>query len=180
MISERGLSAAMRARWRTKAGYVVAESSGRVMILGGPWAVISSMRALPRKVLAVLVEHLGTLPRSESFYVCKGQDAQCRILEEDLATMGEIMSQAADAKQFCLPTPLKLNGYRVWQNLETLKTELMDEAYTAIVDPEADVSPMAAENGVAWVDGVEAVLVTRVAHSDDGLMERLDGFRWVR
>lgn len=180
MISERGLSAAMRAQWRTKAGYVVAESNGRVMILGGPWAVISSMRALPRKVLALIVEHLGTLPHSESFYVCKGQDAQCRILEEDLATMGEIMSQAADAAQYCLPTPLKLNGYRVWQNLKTLKTELMDEAYTAIIDSEADVCSMAAANGVAWVDGDEAVLVVRATHPDDGLMERLDGFRWVR
>ena len=180
MLSERGLCAAMRAYWRTKAGYIVAESHGKVMILGGPWAVISSMRALPRKVLALIVEHLGTLPHSESFYVCKGQDAQCRILEEDLATMGELMSQAADAAQYCLPTPLKLNGYRVWQNLETLKTELMDEAYTAIVDPEADVCSMAAANGVAWVDGDEAVLVVRVAHQDDGLMERLDGFRWVK
>lgn len=26
----------------------------------------------------------------------------------------------------------------------------------------------------------EAVLVVRVAHQDDGLMERLDGFRWVK
>ena len=180
MLSERGLCAAMRAYWRTKAGYIVAESHGKVMILGGPWAVISSMRALPRKVLALIVEHLGTLPNSASFYVCKGQDAQCRILEEDLATMGELMSQAADAAQYCLPTPLKLNGYRVWQNLETLKTELMDEDYTAIVDPEADVCSMAAANGVAWVDGDEAVLVVRVAHQDDGLMERLDGFRWVK
>jgi hypothetical protein len=170
----------MRACWRTKAGYIIAESHGRVMILAGPWAVISSMRALPRKVLALLVEHLGTLPNSASYYVCKGQDAQCRILEEDLATMGELMSQATDAAQYCLPTPLKLNGFRVWQNLETLKTELMAENYTAIVDPEADVSPMAAENGVAWVDGDEAVLVTRAAHSDDGLLERLDGFRWVQ
>ena len=56
----------------------------------------------------------------------------------------------------------------------------MDEDYTAIVDPEADVCSMAAANGVAWVDGDEAVLVVRVAHQDDGLMERLDGFRWVK
>ena len=73
-----------------------------------------------------------------------------------------------------------MQGDRVWQNLETLKTELMDEDYTAIVDPEADVSPMAAANGLAWLDGDEAVLVVRATHKDDGLMERLDGFRWVR
>ena len=180
MINERAMTAAMKSSWRTKAGYIIAESHGRVMILGGQWAVITSMKALPRKVLALIVEHLGTLPQSESYYVGKGQDAQVRILAEDMATMGELMSQAADAKKYCLPTPLKLNGYRVWQNLETLKTELMDEDYTAIVDPEADVCSMAAANGVAWLDGDEAVLIARATHPDDGLLERLDGFRWVR
>lgn len=179
MINERAMTAAMKAYWRTKAGYIIAESHGKVMILGGPWAVISSMKALPRKVLALIVEHLGTLPHSASFYVCKGQDAQVRILEEDMATMGELMSQAADAVQYCLPTPLRLNGFRVWQNLSTLKTDLMDQAYTDIVDQEADVSPMAAANGLAWLDGDEAVLITRATHPDDGLLERLDGFRWV-
>lgn len=180
MLNERGLTAVMRRAWRTKAGYIIAESHGKVMILGGPWAVISNMRALPRKVLALIVEHLGTLPHSESYYVAKDQDAQVRILEEDMATMGELMSQAADAVQDCLPTPLRLNGFRVWQNLSTLKTELMDPEYTAIVDPEADVCSMAAANGLAWLDGDEAVLITRATHQDDGLLERLDGFRWVR
>ena len=62
MIDERGLLSAMKSTWRSE-GYTVAgyrEDGERVLCIhGASWLAAIPYSAISRKVLALLVEHLG-------------------------------------------------------------------------------------------------------------------------
>ncbi len=65
MIDERGLLGAMKSTWRSE-GYTVAgyrEDGERVLCIhGASWLAAIPYSAIGRKVLALLVEHLGEIP----------------------------------------------------------------------------------------------------------------------
>lgn len=72
MIDERSLTRAMKESWRG-GGYEVAgygDGNGRMLFLDGrAWAALLPRRTCPRKVLALLAEHLGEIPEASAYRV---------------------------------------------------------------------------------------------------------------
>lgn len=76
MIDERGLLSAMKSTWRSE-GYTVAgyrEDGERVLCIhGASWLVAIPYSAISRKVLALLVEHLGEIPDGAAWTGAQGR-----------------------------------------------------------------------------------------------------------
>lgn len=79
MIEERSLLAAIKDAWRT-GGYSVVGNGGELVLQGSGWLAVLPRGIVPRKVLALLVEHLGEIPEGAAWKVYKKQGAQAQMV----------------------------------------------------------------------------------------------------
>lgn len=112
IINESGLCKAIKSAW--KSGYDVVpnmlEDRLQLTIYGGIWMVRAFADKLPRKALALLVEHSGTIPTDIALRVIKDVDNQTLLTEvitEDFRLMG--------AASPALPIPLNYKGACLYQ-----------------------------------------------------------------
>lgn len=80
MIDERGLLAAIKDAWRT-GGYGVVGNGGELVLQGSGWLAVLPRGIVPRKVLDLLVEHLGEIPEGAAWKVYKKQGAQAQMVD---------------------------------------------------------------------------------------------------
>lgn len=115
VVSEKALISAMKAEYKGD-GYKVAKrghgDEAVLEIQAAMWSVEITWPNIPSKVLALIVEHLKTLPASgEAFQARKGETAA--IIYEMMEDMPEIDDSAK------LPlahrTPLTYQGMEAWQ-----------------------------------------------------------------
>ena len=69
MIDEGGMLRVMKDAYKAT-GYIVINDAGTVTIRTGVWMTQMPFRVLPRKVLALLVEHIGTIPEDNEAFKC--------------------------------------------------------------------------------------------------------------
>ena len=69
MIDEGGMLRVMKDAYKAT-GYIVINDAGTVTIRTGVWMTQMPFRVLPRKVLALLVEHIGTIPEDKAAFRC--------------------------------------------------------------------------------------------------------------
>lgn len=172
MINERALVAAMKNDYKGK-GYKAAVGTEGVTICGHGWGVQTEMERVPKKALALLVEHLGALPEDGCVYgVSKVDDPTVEmggLTDELLAEVRRQTKAAGDktAKQ----TPLTFCGWRVWQDPEDLTVLLMEGRLTAMVDSRCKAVRVDRQRLVfvglpgeaVWVDAVPALDETNIA-----------------
>lgn len=172
MINERALVAAMKNDYKGK-GYKAAVGTEGVTICGHGWGVQTEMERVPKKALALLVEHLGALPEDGCVYgVSKADDPTVEmggLTDELLAEVRRQTKAAGDktAKQ----TPLTFCGWRVWQDPEDLTVLLMEGRLTAMVDSRCKAVRVDRQRLVfvglpeetVWVDAVPALEETNLA-----------------
>ena len=89
MIDERSLLAAIKDAWRT-GGYSVAGNGGELVLQGSGWLAVLPRGIVPRKVLALLVEHLGEIPEGAAWKVYKKQGAQAQMVDMALEAVDTI------------------------------------------------------------------------------------------
>lgn len=185
MLNEKGLAAAMRLAWKGN-GYTAAIANGRIKIRAGFWGVNYEIKRLPRKCLALLVEHIGDLPDNACFKLQKDLGAQSKLLDEELAFWGEkglLLTAEAHEMHRILPTMVELGGFWIWQDQETLTVWQIDREYSRIIDPKA-LSEGAVFLPGDWPGLVfhdlddYAVVMPRRRSGESPMLERLDGFPW--
>lgn len=156
MVNERALLAAMKDAWKGK-GYIVAHRDGSYIISGDGWTLLCTEKLLPRKALALLVEHIGAIPEGECLNVSKKAGIQTAIA----AVQEESFRQTEQRKQeIAAPTRLTFDGYRVWQG-ESLRVLLMAEDLTGIlVLPEGGTS-RSFEDGILLDAGADRLIVLK-------------------
>lgn len=143
MIDERGLLSAMKSTWRSE-GYTVAgyrEDGERVLCIhGASWLVAIPYSAISRKVLALLVEHLGEIPDGEAWAVRKGAGVQGQIMDVVLTRLDGLRRRIAESDgETILRTNMTWKGYEVWQRPATLKVTAYDPelVWIGVGDPRA-------------------------------------------
>lgn len=133
VISEKALLKAMKAEYKED-GYKVAKSGhGDEAILhiqAAMWAVEITWANIPSKVLALIVEHIKTLPATgEAYQVRKGETATT------IFDMMEEMPEIEDANK--LPaihrTPITYKAMEVWQMDKDLACVFVQETAAAIL-----------------------------------------------
>ena len=154
MINERALLAALKDEWKG-AGYTVGRTGERLLLKGIGWTLHCTMEVLPRKVLALLVEHLGEIPAAgDCWVVSKKSGSQTAILQVADTDFSDARGNKAAA------TSLTFGGWRVWQEEESLRVLLMNEDLTSIVYLPKDSEARATENGIVKDAGPDVLQVT--------------------
>lgn len=171
MIDERSLTRAMKESWRG-GGYEVAgygDGNGRMLFLDGrTWAALLPRRTCPRKVLALLAEHLGEIPEASAYRVSKNTGAQNQMMDMPLGTLDKLQREVAEGKgEEILRTNMVWKGREVWQK-ENLRVLAFDAALTEIGFGE----PLAYGNMLVWDDEGGMVFILPEANLIDETLEQ--------
>lgn len=143
MIDERGLVAAIKDTWRHEGYAVAGYGSGdeRTLCLhGASWLVAIPYSAISRKVLALLVEHLGEIPDGAAWTVRKGAGVQGQIMDVVLTRLDGLRRHIEEGEEeLILRTNMTWKGYEVWQRPATLKVTAYDPelVWIGVGDPRA-------------------------------------------
>jgi hypothetical protein len=131
MVSEKDLVRAMKEAWKGREGYTVAVFEKGWFLSAEKWSVFIPSGLLPRKSLALVVEHIGEIPKIAQAYTCTkrggAQMATAAMLEgeaQELLRVGNINRAER--------TQLKHGEYALWQNADTLRVIAIDENYSDI------------------------------------------------
>ena len=157
MINEKGLLRAMKSAYRG-GGYEVAGcgEENELFINGYSWCVKVPQKQCPRKVLALLVEHVGLIPEGEAFRVQKLDGAQTIVLSMALQSKNSLCELfrrefPKDIRQ----TAMTWKGWRIWQKSDTGTVLAFDGALTAL----GLGDPVLRGNFLVWDEAGEVVCV---------------------
>ncbi|MBR4308572.1 MAG: hypothetical protein IKT58_03150 [Oscillospiraceae bacterium] len=150
MVSEKGLVRAMQEAWRS-CGYIVAIRDELIYIKHNAWDLLMPVKLLPRKALALLVEHIGCIPQDGESYQCaKTKGAQ--LVAPAIAHDNLEQLRRMGCSNGCEKTKLNWGDAEIWQGFGFLEIRGLDPDYTRIVDIEKSVNAFIWEHGVVWVD----------------------------
>ena len=178
MIDERSLLAAIKDAWRT-GGYSVVGNGGELVLQGSGWLAVLPRGIVPRKVLALLVEHLGEIPDAAAWKVYKKQGAQAQMVDMALEAV-DMALEAVDTirrelesepnPQEAHRTAMTWKNWEVWQT-EGLKVATFDPSLVAMGVGDA----MAYGQRLVWDDeGGLLVVAPRRDDIEDALRQRLE------
>ena len=115
IIEEKGLVKAIKAAYR-HSGYTVLNQGGEVTIYTEGWFVRCLWTKLPRKALAIIVEHMGMIPDDgEAMAIEKDDQPQAvmaGIVSDDVA--GWMGGEAAGMASY---VPVTFRGYQLFQEV---------------------------------------------------------------
>ena len=163
-IQEKGLVKAIKAAYR-HSGYTVLNQGGEVTIYTEGWFVRCLWTKLPRKALAIIVEHMGMIPDDgEAMAIEKDDQPQAvmaGIVSDDVA--GWMGGEAASMASY---VPVTFRGYQLFQEVNGRQAYGVDPTALAIVER------VTAEMGTAAISGGRAL-----AWSHDGETVMLGAIR---
>lgn len=171
MIDERGLLAAVRSAWRG-GGYEVVGNGQELVLRGLGWLAVLPRGIVPRKVLALLVEHLGEIPEGAAWKVYKKQGAQAQMVDMALEAVDTIRRELESEPnpREAHRTAMTWKNWEVWQT-EDLKVATFDPNLVAMGVGDA----MAYGQRLVWDDeGGLLVLDPEEGVIDEALRERLE------
>ena len=170
MIDERSLLAAIKDAWRT-GGYSVVGNGGELVLQGSGWLAVLPRGIVPRKVLALLVEHLGEIPEG-AWKVYKKQGAQAQMVDMALEAVDTIRRELESEPnpREAHRTAMTWKNWEVWQT-ESLKVATFDPDLVAMGVGDA----MAYGQRLVWDDeGGLLVVAPRRDDIEDALRQRLE------
>ena len=80
IINEKGLVKALKSAYK-RGGYTISNDGQNVALYTEGWYLRAAWDKFPRKALATIVEHMGTLPAAEALVIMDGYDPQVAIPE---------------------------------------------------------------------------------------------------
>jgi hypothetical protein len=185
MINEKGLCACMKDAWRDGVGgYTVSVVGEEMTIRASAWIAQMPLGLVPRKALALLVEHIGSIPESgEAFRCAKKLGAQAVIaaVEAQVCSVG-LPQSAGEAKV----TQLHYKSKSVWQDTETLQIVAVNPELLRLVDHETDaeatirqerISEYGDGNVLVWEDN--CTIVIQCSEIEGSTRDYLAAYQWV-
>ena len=188
IVKEKGLLRLMRGAYRGS-GYTM-----MVDTIGGDeylcmshfgWMVGIEMGAVPRKVLAMLVEHLGKLPRyGEAFKVQKQavQSELFGVAREPFKDLLQCMDYW-DSHKVMKRTKLEWNGCQVWQSIKDQSIVLLApdmEDIGLYVENTHEVRLSGTQMMIQGERSFAAIAKEYVEDGEKPLLEHLTEKQWVQ
>lgn len=170
LIRESGLVKVLKEDYKGL-GYTVYNHGDTVSIYGEEWYVKCGWDALPRKALAVIVEHLGTIPLQDEPVLLKSKD------EPQLKFAGTARSQIdgwcrGEVKGEAWFVPMEISGFVPYQERDSKRTLGVMPLYLGIVErkwAEKTAAGVADKDRLVWKgheDGQEAVVLRGVRRTN--------------
>lgn len=117
VVDEKGLMRAMNAAYKVDGYKVAVDDSADIenVIISCPlWTVVIQKSELPRKVLGLIAEHVGEIPKPGTAYQVKKKQTQTEIFSMAIQVLKDFHSDEK-ARRIIRRTSLILGGYPLWQ-----------------------------------------------------------------
>ena len=182
VIDEKALLAVMRDAFKKKStGYKAAarltENGEEELILSAPgWSAIVTRENAPRKVMGLVVEHVGDLPRPGEAYQVQDKNVQAEIFSVAVPAPAELVEGAAVKR-----TNLTYSGYQIWQRTDNLNVFMIPTKFEDMMD-NYNRAVRLTENGMFYVEGVSSrlyFLPLKAMENDVPALRHLAKMRWV-
>ena len=132
MINEKALCAAMKDAYRNGGYEVMGIGKENTLVINGKmWCAAAPQTRMPRKVLALLVEHLGEIPRGQAAIVRKKEGVQTMVVDMAMERWEKLQKLTKTAAEELRPTPMTWKGREVWQT-EALRVLAYDSELSAL------------------------------------------------
>lgn len=121
VINEKGLCSAMKDAFKKRStGYKVAAQHGQgvvqeLVLVAPGWTAILNRENAPRKVMGLIVEHLGDLPQVGRAAHVQDEQTQTEIFDMAIPEKPELIP-GVDVRR----TQLTWCGYQIWQRTDNL------------------------------------------------------------
>lgn len=147
VINEKALVRQMKEAYRS-GGYSVTVSHDITYLSNGYWLAGINTDNVPAAILGMFGEHIRDIPKNgDSYRVAKSKDgpvAQCRILEDAMRPINNMLSQRDEAwKDITLTamrrTNITYDGLQIWQAKPGNGIYLIEPSYAAMVDAHSEV-----------------------------------------
>lgn len=187
VIKEKGLLRLMKEAYKRGGYNVVIAPVGATECLfvrySTSWMVGINLLNVPRKVLGLLVEHMGRLPLSgEAFEVSKAsvQKEIFDVADDPFRDLLQCMDHWEHHK-ILKQTKLEWNGDQVWQSPKDLSIVLVDpdRAELAAFCGGRDVRLEGIDLMIKGNQSFAAIRKAHVSESDKALLEHLTDVKWV-
>lgn len=161
IINENGLCRAMKQAYK-RDGYTVMAEDGAVMLWTTEWFVQEQEKKMPRKVMALVVEHMGAMPGKPT-HLQKGTEPQI-VMECTAETEVGDWTDGATARRTGYVS-MTVSGWQMMQERESLKCWAVEGESLDIVDSAVSVMQpgiVMEPCKIAWMH--ESELVVLEAH----------------
>lgn len=182
IIDEKGLSAAMKQAYKKKStGYKVAAQRRpgmreEIVLVAPSWTAIITREFAPRKVMGLIVEHLGDLPSVHNAWHVQDEQTQTEIFDMAVPEKAELIPEAEVSR-----TALNWNGYQVWQRKDNLQVFMIDPRVEDLL-VNYNMTVGMTEDGQFYVEGVASKLYFKplqVMQGEMPALHHLAELRWV-
>lgn len=182
VVSESGLCAAMKKVYK-EAGYKVAgllhDGEYKILIAAPGWCVVILKDKMPRKVLGLIVEHVGDVPRYGEAYQVQKKQVQTEIHGVTTQILEKMLDPKLERRQV-KPTGLRWGRYILCQRLDDLKIVKVDPDTGSImyIAPKME---MLGED-IITVSGIASdvyIDISTTLHEETAQLEHLSRMQWV-
>lgn len=183
VIDEKGLLALMKDAFRKRStGYKVTcrvtERHAVEIALAGPgWIAVIEREHTPRKVLALIVEHLGDVPMVGQAFQVQEKQTQAEIFEMAVPELPLVQLDKTNVRR----TQVAYKGDQIWQRSDNLAVYMVGEKMEDFL-ANYNVPLSMAENGMFYTAGaVSRVYISPVPvmHNEDTALNHLAKLQWV-
>ena len=144
IIEEKGLVKAIKAAYR-HSGYTVLNQGGEVTIYTEGWFVRCLWTKLPRKALAIIVEHMGMIPDTEPVSIVK--DGEPQLIMPDVAADEIAHWRTGERTDAVTMATVIMQGYQIFQpdgggacygvsllDLAIMERDMVEHGAAAVID----------------------------------------------
>ena len=183
VIDEKGLLALMKDAFRKKStGYKVAcrISEYRVtelVLAGAGWTAVFEREKTPRKVLALIVEHLGDVPMLGQAFQVQDKNTQAEIFDMAVPELPFLQTNKATIAR----TQVTYMGSRIWQRSDNHKVYMVSEKMENLL-ANYNLPLSLTDDGKFYTSGAASrVYISPIAamHNEDTALNHLAKLQWV-
>lgn len=184
VVNEKGLLSAMKDAYKTVGYQVAVDESGGIenAIIHNPmWTVVIMKSELPRKVLGMIAEHIGVIPRVGTAFQVKKKETQTEIFN---IVAGAPMEYHSDNQpsRIARRTSLTLGGLPLWQTATDQKVVKVYPDYEDIINWGNNLVRLVGDDVLMIDDDVSRAYI-RATNPKDGpelaMMNHLAQIKWV-
>ena len=182
VINEKGLCAAMKDAFKKRStGYKVAARISTVgeeeIILAAPgWTVIIARENAPRKVMGLIVEHMGDLPQLGDAFQVQDKQTQAEIFDIAVPSTPSVVKGAAVKR-----TNLAYQGHQIWQRTDNHAVFMVAPAVEDLLD-NFGIPVLLTDNGMLYAEGIASrlyILPLQVMQNEMPALHHLAKLQWV-
>lgn len=188
IVKEKGLLRLMKEAYRGS-GYTVmvdrVAGEDHLCVSHWGWKAGIEMTAVPRKILGLLVEHIGKLPKyGEAFKVQKAavQTELFDVAKDPFKDLVQCMDYW-ESHKLMKRTRLEWNGLQVWQAVKDQSIVLMNPGLIDIADYADSAFEIKLSGTMLMIQGERSFAAVVKEFVDDGekpLLENLTNVQWVQ